>query len=97
MSTPVTFCIEKYGIEYSYNNFNDVIRHIVDSQYPFDDQDDSDVQVFLNEELDNEHSDLKLAQYELCERKTELANQLTIAKENSEFPQTIGDWTIWVK
>ena len=47
MSSQTVYHIENYGHEYKYTEFNDVIRHIVDSQYPFDPQDDSDVRIFL--------------------------------------------------
>ena len=97
MSSQTVYHIENYGHEYKYTEFNDVIRHIVDSQYPFDPQDDSDVRIFLTEELNNEHDDLELARYELRERRTDLATDLSEANETSAFPQTIGEWTIWVE
>ena len=58
------------------SNYSLVIRHIVDSLCPFDPTCDDDVEVFLKEELNNEHSDLELARYELCERINNVATDV---------------------
>jgi hypothetical protein len=86
---------------YEYANLSDFLTHIVDSLYPFDPSDDSDVQVFLNEVLKNEHSDITLARYELKERRCNAAlNMVDILDKTSNkkrhlFKSINPAWSIW--
>ena len=72
---------------------NDVMNRIVDSAYPFDPSDDSDVRVFLAEILDNEHDDLELARYELRERRTGVAQKLAEDLEKNSVAQ-VDSWIV---
>lgn len=83
--------------EFSYDSIQGVIQQLVDSEYPFDPTEDEDVQIFLNEVLFNQHSDLELARYELRELRNELA--VIIAEWDYELRQQKNkqykNWTVW--
>lgn len=86
---------------FQYTNVSDFLTHIVDSLYPFDPNDDSDVQVFLNEVLNNEHTDLTLARYELKERRSTAALDIIDvldkirSKKRHVFKSVNPAWMIW--
>lgn len=86
---------------YEYKNLSDFLTHIVDSLYPFDPNDETDVQVFLNENLGNEHSDLSLARYELKERRSDAALSIidildkTSPKKKHLYKSINPAWSIW--
>jgi len=99
MSQFVVTLISNPSIVRRYPLLDDVIRHVVESKYPYDPNDQDDMQVYYDEEIRNiDELDFNADEiaYELRELKTELATQVydTLTKGHGYTNET---WTITVE
>lgn len=86
--------LKKTNHSFTYSSYNDVIKHIVDSEYPFDPSDDEDVGIFLREVLNNQHVDIELARYELRDLRNDVATDVAELHDKLDKPQKFKNWKI---